>query len=252
MRVKLFEALGARALYAAVAWIVREPVLPHSRAEAPPAIDQPTMLEIKRESRYFAAANIARAACYLPHFVAFLAGHYRAGLVYVVGLFVLHGVMYTVEVYKTALCDFWYPRLPAKLEPKKVEPTPPTGWFHLLSFETERFYRLIGMEAFRRFVTWMMSTLTFGFSGKKVDFIPAPKRSHTVVFEQETRVSETVHLISALTIAPLVWFSWAGAPWGVGLWSTVVVFGDLGLGLLQRYHRVRVWPVLQRMLERKP
>lgn len=251
MRVKLYEALGARALYSAVAWIVREPAMPSSRMGTPPAIDRPTMAEIRRESRYFAAANLARAACYGPHFIAFLLWPYRPGLAYVIGLFVLHGIMFTVETYKTALCDYWYSQLPERLEPKIVEATRPTGWFNLLSFETERFYRLIGMEAFRRFVTWVMSTLTFGFSGRKVSFIPAPKRSHTVVFEQETRVSETVHLISALTIAPLVWFSWIGAPLGVSLWTSVVVFGDVGLGLLQRYHRVRVWPVLQRILERE-
>ncbi|MBS1715585.1 MAG: hypothetical protein JST30_14750 [Armatimonadetes bacterium] len=251
MRVKFYEALGVRALYAAVAWIVREPTLPPSSGAPPTSVDKPKMAEIRRESRYFAAANLARAACYVPHFVAFLVWPYKAGLVYVIGLFVLHGIMFAVENYKTALCDTWAPHLPDKLEPKKIAPTWPTGWFALMSFETERFYRLIGMEAFRRFVTYMMNMLTFGFSGKKVDFIPAPKRSHTVVFELETRVSETVHFFSALTIGPLVWFSWAAAPLGVSLWSTVVVFGDLGLALLQRYHRVRVWPVLRRMLERK-
>ena len=208
MRVKLYEALGARALYSAVAWIVREPTLPPSNGVAPTTIDKPAMAELRRESRYFAAANVARGACYLPHFIAFLVWPYKAGLFYVIGLFVLHGIMFTVENYKTTLCDHWSPHLPEKLEPKKVEPSRPTGWFALMSFESERFYRLIGMEAFRRFVTWVMSTLTFGFSGKKVDFIPAPKRSHTVVFELETRVSETVHFFSALSILSLIHILW--------------------------------------------
>ena len=250
MRAKSFEAIGVRPLYLFVAGLVRERVLPPTQGELGDWT-QPELVEASQTTNYFAAANFARAACYFPHFLAFAWIRYWPGFAYVLILFAMHGLLIVVEHYKRALCAMWMPSAPA-LEGKKPEPEPeaPPGWFRLRRFENESFYRHIGLEYFRLFVTWVMSTLTYGFSGKKMRFIPEPNRSLAVAFERSTRVSETVHWWSALSVSPLVVFSWYKAPLGIAVWSTVIVFGDVLLALLQRYHRARVWPVLKRMVER--
>lgn len=251
MRAESFEALGVRSLYLLVARLVHERLLP-STSEEIGDWTQPELDEALQTTRYFSAANVARAACYVPHFIAFLVIRYWPGFIYVVLLFLLHALLVIVEHYKRALCARWKPFAPAE-EVKHPEPEPevPPGWFRLAKVETELFYRRTGLEAFRLFVTWVMSTLTYGFSGKKMRFIPEPNRTLVVAFERATRVSEAVHWWSGVSVLPLVLFSWYKAPLGVAIWSTVVVWGDVMLALLQRYHRARVWPVLKRMIERQ-
>lgn len=250
MRAQWFEALGIRPVYLLVAKIVCERILPRTDQQLGDWT-QPELEVARQTTRYFSAANLARAACYLPQLAAFVWVKYWPGFAYVLALFAMHGLLVLVEYYKSALCLYWK-GLASQDEIKRPEPDPemPPGWYRLARFENETFYRRIGLEAFRLFVTWVMSTLTYGFSGKKMRFIPLPNRSLAVAFERSTRVSETVHWWSGISMLPLVVLSWFGAPLGIAIWSTVIVFGDVLLALLQRYHRARVWPVVKRMIER--
>lgn len=83
-----------------------------------------------------------------------------------------------------------------------------------------------------------------------MEFIAKPNRSQIVAFEQGTRVSELVHWLSALSVLPLVVVSFQAGPLGIKVWSCVIIWGDVMLALLQRYHRARVWPLMKRVLER--
>lgn len=251
MRANRYEALGIRALYVMVAKLVHEDLLPPARGQVGNWTKE-HLETIRAGTYYFAAANVARSVCYVPQAIAFTLAHYWPGQLYVGLIWAAHGLLVVVESYKRVLCDQWLPV--AELEEAQPTPLPaetPPGLFRLRKFETERFYRRIGLEAFRQFVTWMMSALTYGLSGRRMVYIAQPSRHLAVAFERATRVSETVHLCSALSVAPLVVLSWIGAPLGVAIWSTVIVWGDLMLALLQRYHRSRVWPVIRRMMERQ-
>ncbi len=250
MLAQWFEALGVRGLYLIVSRLVREDPLPSTRGSVPD-LSQQAVSDTRKASLYFSSANIARMLCYVPQAIAFGLSGYRPGLVTVTVIAVMHVLLVVVEAYKRALCDHWILKLPDREGHTPPPPlTRPRGPFRLRTFESERFYRLIGMEFFRKFVTWVMSVLTHGPGGKRMTFISNPGRSQAVAFEHATRVSETVHWCSAATVAPLVVFSWIGAPLGVAVWSTVIIWGDVMLALLQRFHRVRVWPLIQKMLER--
>lgn len=203
-------------------------------------------------TQYFRAANWARLGCYVPQAVSFLVARFWPGSAYVALLIGLHLTLVFAENYKRALCVHWIPLAqdgpPESCDRKAVLPSFP---YRLLRFETEAFYRRIGLNAFRVFVTWVMSTLTYGLGKQKMEFIAQPSRRQVVAFEYETRVSETVHWFSAASMAPLVVLSWLGAPTAVAVWSTVIIWGDLMLALLQRFHRARVWPYLTKIAARK-
>lgn len=251
MRLNQFESIGIRAVYAWVSGIVKEPLIPPSSG----AIGSWTLAnlkEAKEKTVYFAMANLSRAFCYVPQAVAFFLFKFWVGFAYVIALWICHFLLVLVEKYKRKLCDFWIPQVEhSDKKPARLLPDPPANIFRPRKFETEEFYRRIGVEHFRRFAVWVMSGMTYGFTGKRMIFIQQPTRNQAVEFEKETRISETVHLTSAASVAPLVVLSWLGAPLSIALWSTFIVVGDLLLSLLQRYHRCRVWPLIERLLERK-
>ena len=250
MRAQQFEALGVRRLYVLVAGWIHEPLIPGT-FEPVGTWRKSLLEEAKAKTHYFAAANLARAACYIPQGIAFFVYRYWPGLVYVVLIWIAHLLLVCVEQYKRSLTGHWIPLAPdIEVKPERPVPEWPPGIYRLRPFETEKFYQSIGIDWFRKFSTWAMSTLTYGFSGQKMTFIAQPSRKQALAFERATRVSEAVHLGSAVTVAPLVVLSWLGAPLGIAIYSTVIVIGDVLLALLQRYHRARVWPVIQRMLER--
>lgn len=251
MRPGHFESFGVRVLYLAVAKLVHERPIAASTSASTDA-DRAELRRVKEGTHYFLSANLARAACYAPHAVCFLLSRSVPGLTCVAVLFVCHGALVLVEAYKRSLCEHWLPLAAEPTEPAVVaERAQPSAWFRPRPIENVKLYKALGLELFRIFVTWVMSTLRHGFSGQKMEFIANPSRASAVEFEAGTRVSECVHWVSAASVAPLVVVSWWQGPVQLALWSTVILWGDFYLALLQRYHRVRVWPVVSRVLERR-
>ena len=250
MRAEQYEALGVRRVYAQVAGWVHEPLLPATR-DVVGSWAQIQLKEAIQKTHYFTVANLARAALYIPQAIAFGMAKYWQGLLYVALTWAAHLLLVVVERYKKALALHWM-SLATPVEPKPERPIPewPSGIYRLRKFESEKFYKRIGIELFRSFSTWAISTMTYGFTGQKMTYISQPSRKQALAFERATRVSEAVHIGSAISVAPLVVFSWIGAPLGIAIWSTIIVYGDVMLALLQRYHRVRVWPVIEKMLRR--
>ncbi|QYK56571.1 MAG: hypothetical protein KF733_03605 [Fimbriimonadaceae bacterium] len=254
MVVQLYEALGLRGYYRLISRIAgEEPLPPSNQIQA--GVSRERLTEIIEASRYFQSANVARAFCYLPHIVIFWLNTMVFALAYTWLLVGLHLMTVFNEAYKRRLASMHLALAEDEPETKKPEVGHYRGladlYFRPKSFETERFYQMLGMEHYRSFVQWVMRTLTHGFSGKRMVYIPQPTRAHAVEFERGTRVSEGVHLVGVGLTAPLLWFCYAGAPLGLSLWSSFITLGDMGLAVLQRYHRTRVWPVVARVRKRK-
>jgi hypothetical protein len=119
-------------------------------------------------------------------------------------------------------------------------------FFRPRPFESEAFYRALGVEHFRRFVVWLMRTL----ARDEVAFVPPGGTSAAVGYERQTRMSETLHWVLAAITVPLLpatWTAGGGAPF---VWTVVIVWGDVMLALLQRYQRLRLWPIVVRARSR--
>ena len=82
MRANRYEALGIRGLYVWVARLVHEDLLPPSSGVVGDWTKE-HLVTIRAGTYYFAAANIARALCYVPQAVAFFLGHFWPGELYV-------------------------------------------------------------------------------------------------------------------------------------------------------------------------
>lgn len=253
MRAKTYESIGLRSAYLLAARVAGERPLP-PLGFAASEFSQKEIEETLQASRYFEAANIARAACYSPHLWFFWTGGHAMALGYTGLLLVLHALCVLVERYKRRLCLDHLSR-PESLTAGGLA-KPPTqhheGWadiyFRPKRFETDRLYQVIGMGAFRKFVQWVMKTLTYGFGKGEYEYIPNPTRASAIEFERETRVSEGIHVVGIAMTLPLAIFAWKTGPIGLAVWSSLITLGDTGLALLQRAHRTRIWPVVSRVL----
>jgi hypothetical protein len=251
MRAKTYESLGVRPAYLLAARIAGERPLPASGV-APAGLSAQDLEDALKASRYFESANIAWGLLYVPHVWFFWEAH-RGALAYTLGLMGLHAACVVVERYKRALCREILARpewLSQESRPKLPEfqgPRASDVFFNPKRFESERFFLMIGMGPFRKFVQWVVTTLTNGLKKGTVESLPAPTRANALEFERKTRVAEAVHWFGVALNLPLVALSWVSGSPGLTVWSAVITLGDSGLAVLQRWHRVRLWPVVSKI-----
>lgn len=257
-QLKWMEAIGIRTVFKLAPSARIELQLPLAEA-APSAMGwNPNVIADKREqSRYFAYANFTRFLFHLPVLVFFAKVHTWWAFVLFSTFCVWHLLLVAMEIYKSGIYDLLPHDADAK-EPPGVEfrPNPwGDGIFLPKRFESERFYERLGILPFQSFVLWYMHiarlTKQQRKEGRKIDFVTHVSYSELSRFEAGTRVGELVHIIFILfDLIPLTLVFVHKQH----LWLPYMLFqvwGDTGLVLLQRYHRVRVWPMILKFRERE-
>lgn len=257
---RLLESLGIRAFYGFAAARFSESVLPpvdRLLVQAPPIPDAETLAERREGARYYGWANAIRGAIYLyplglalQQDVTWIAGYCGA-------LMAWHTLCVLLEVYKGALFQVMAQRLAGGAVPDGVpegEPPQPRGlskaYFRPWAFETARFYRLAGIARVQQIVLAYIErtqlTPAERKAGKRVRFLKSNSKADVRRFEHGTRIGEAMHLLGLAINVPLAlgatllgWIGVASVAWGL-------VVADGYLVLLQRYHRLRVWPTIER------
>jgi hypothetical protein len=251
VRARFWEAVGARRLYDLVAKVTGDSLLPAS-GKAPDGWTTGRLAEVRLGSVYFGAANAARACLYIPAIVVFTQREAWPALAYTWGLVGVHALMVVVEDYKRALCDLHMPRAVEGDARPSGDPRPTNGeaWFRPKRWESTRLYEAVGVLAFQRFVDRVMTVLTHGPKAQRREYLKETTRARALEFERATRYSESVHSVAALLMLPLAAWAWMLAPVWVALLCTWFVVGDTWLVFLQRHHRLRVWPLVERLRRR--
>lgn len=205
--------------------------------------------EAIRNIRYFGLANLIRGLSYLPLLAALCLAQAWAAAALIGALVVFHALCVALEAYKSALARRCAPRgVDSPPEPRAL---PERHWFfgpH--RWETTAFYRAIGMEGMRAFAIFVIDTTRLSTKerrqGEKTAYYSDLGR-----FVADTRVAEAMHLgAAALNLPALVamiakgWLVWI-------VYTILIIIGDLGLAVLQRYHRARAWPLVERRRRRK-
>jgi hypothetical protein len=211
---------------------------------------------VRQQARYYFVANLIRGSLYLP--VLYGLAHVQAWWIFgfITALVAFHVICALVEAYRWSASQI----IPASMNTVPFEkPTvalwapEPSAYFVPKFFESDRLYRSLGFEFVRRvvdaYVQKTQLTSEERKEGQKVRFLGDNGRQGLLEFEAETRQAEGMHLAAALiNVPPILALALNDSPW---VWWNLPIFAaDFLLVLLQRYHRVRVWKVLNRT--RKP
>lgn len=243
-KAKLLTVLGARAAHRSLSGAFRQPFFDHLGG----APSREAMEHAIEHSRYYAWANLIRAAIYVPVLVGLQGTGHHVSIAVIFLLVVFHMFCVLAEAYKANAARIFQRRGGFAIEPAR--PQGPTeisflgaGYYKPKPFESERGYRLAGFEVVRRlvniFIEWSQLTREERNRGKKPRQM-APTRAGMVKYESETRQAERMHLLAgSLNLPPLASFLLLGK-WGYAGWVGFILVIDGALVLLQRYLRLRV------------
>lgn len=249
---RLLELIGVRHLSLFSARLFNQPHPPKVRqAKTFAKWSRGDLIAFRQDARFTLIANFIRAALTFPLVLA--TGQYGSSWVYTVtlGVFVLHILIVLAEGYRLSLAreiERHATDLAATSSGRQSQAITfkTRGYFRPRQFE-KFYYRILGLEAFRRIVVHFIETTKLSrqdkAKGEEVHFVDHAGRPELYHFEASTRMAEAIHLICALWDFPaLALLVAARSPWLV--FAAFLFVLDLYLVLLQRYHRVRVWAII--------
>lgn len=242
-----------------------EAMLPPTTSNDLSRWDHERIEEVRDGARYFRTANFWRLLVYVFPFFAVLAELRETSLawiplgtiLYFVGF---HVLCITLETYKMLLSNHHEPNLPQEADRVLEEPdiapdirlSPKMHWYFSPKFyETEPFYRAIGMPWFKNLVTNYIEATKFDREqkklGKKNVFVKGRSVDDAKTFIRDTRVAETIHIAAFFINLPLILEGMILRRYTVVWFVLPVLALDAYLILLQRYHRLRIWPLLEKL-----
>ncbi len=257
MNARHYERLGTRRVYAMTTALAAETMLPSPSDGAAAVPAAPVLQRTAELSRYYESNNWVRFVLLVPFLISFWRVHWGWHVAYVAALATMHLSSVVVERYKRALCRELAHRAEPHVPRDNGAPLPPMGrsWFYdPKRFETMRLYQLVGMELFRRFMeAWADCTrLTRDqrAQGAHATHLERPSRQDLDLFERATRTNEKMHDFGILLDLPLAVPYWLLGIWPLVVWAALIALFDLYCAVLQRYLRLRVWGLVQRLRSR--
>jgi hypothetical protein len=213
------------------------------------AMDAQAIGQTCARARYHELVNIISLVVQIP--LVPMAWHVRHVplTTYAAVLLVPHVLSIMLERYKRVVCS----TIPVgdsgsgRAEAPAVAPEyRPGGFFGPHAWETERFYAIIGVGAFRRFVLGLIrvSGVEAGRDGSVRNVVGG--RAGLAAFEAQTRTAELTHLLGTTLHVPFA-IVFVRERYAAGLLYTFFLFGlNFACALLQRLHRVRLGRLLAR------
>ncbi len=254
--LRLLELIGVRGIYTFTANAVQEPILPDVRhAESTPGWSASQIYERRSGSRYFSWANILRTLLHVP-VIVFGVLHNHALVIWLFCFLAIGHVLLTiVESYKAGIVDL----IPIDENGSAIDHFVPANfyewWFSPKFWESEKLYQVLGLKVFQHMTTYVISltrlTLQERKSGMKVEYLGQMSPTQVLRFEVSTRVGEIVHgVMGLLDLIPLYIAISSQSHWGWVAYLIWILWGDISLGFLQRYHRLRIWKFVMKCRQR--
>lgn len=227
----------------------------------PPPLSLFDLTELRDNTRYFGWANVLRGGLYVP--VAFKLWEMQSLFAFavMVGLITFHLLCIVLEVYRNILSNRWLTELGAEYEPNLAEKRrfteiPTRHWFFSKNlFESIDMYKLIGVERWRRIVVFYSNLTKYSpeerRAGKRIEYLKGGTLESVLKYEYDTRVGELMHLSAwSLNLPPVIAFLQSGRL-GWAAYVGVIILLDSYLVMLQRYNRLRVHRMLEKMVAMK-
>lgn len=246
---KFFVYTGVSTLYHIHAGIFRTPKLePYAPGEQQSRDD---LLETYHVGRYAEVVNLYCLFLYAPMLLYAVMAHIAWLIAYLAFTMLIHVIVIPIERYKRMMIEEWlrHPEqltLPKRPLPERRDPDKLSHWLYTpKSFESDTFYKRIGIEPFRKFVEFMTSLSVPADAG---DYTPnelhGGSRDYLDAFERHTRESELIHWIGLLQHIPLWIALIVSRGWWMMIWMCAIMYFNLWSGFLQRHHRLRLYRVL--------
>jgi len=258
MLPRLLELLGVRGFYWVMSHLAGERMLPPWGAKESKEWSLEKVGEVKEGARYFLIANIGRAAIYIFPMLAAIKDRATAPFWTMVGIVFFHCLCIILESYKALLCKRhgqalldgrWEEGQPN--DPPDIRLSAKMDWYFApRRIETDLFYRFIGVEAFKNIVTFYVEntklTKEDRDNGRKAVYVRVGSKQDKIQFVRDTRVAETIHFCALLINVPVFVQGLALGISSVVWFILPVLILDIYLVLLQRQHRLRMWPFILR------
>lgn len=254
--LRFLEMVGIRGIYVFTANSVQEPILPPVKlAPQERGWSEAQLYERRSGSRYFSWANILRTVLHLP-VIGFGVFYNIALITWIFGFLAVGHILLTiVESYKAGIVEM----IPVDEEGSHIDHFVPANfyewWFSPKFWESEKLYQILGLRVFQHMTTYVISltrlTRHERKQGQKVEYLGQMTPTQVLRFEVSTRVGEIVHGVMGLVdLIPLILAIQMKAHWGWVLYMIWILWGDISLGFLQRYHRLRIWKFVSKCRER--
>jgi len=260
---RIYEKLGLRPVFVFIAALFGES-LPAAASTpygtVPLRADE--WLRTYIRTRYHELLNAIALGVYTP-FLCWLIWQQRWGqAAYCAVLMLTHKLALLLERYKRGRYDellrqagivarhmdfsqLWKPQ--EAVLPPVLTCSAARWYFQPKRFETERLYCALGVRCFQAFVLSIFRAAATEDTGPGSAERFIGGREDVLAFEQQTRIAEATHLVGMLLHVPFA----IGAVIARDVWGGAYVAGMLGVNLacvvLQRWHRVRLDPVVRRI-----
>lgn len=254
MAARLLELFGIRRFYQFMAWITGDTMI--TPAGQPSPWSRHKLETYRAGAQYFGFANLFRALVYIWPLILLVRLRLYGFVIWMVAIALFHLCVALLEVYKAFRIKQVLPDASEKgADPAAKASGKSSDWiFAPRKWESEKFYRAIGVWKFKSVVTWYVDRTKLTAeelkSGKKAQYLAAPSKGESLQFEYDTRVGEGMHLAGFLLNFPLFVVTLSLGLYGPAFLLGVVSVLDFVLVLLQRCHRIRVWRTVSRLRER--
>ena len=251
MAARLLELFGIRRFYQFMAWITGDTMISPVGQPCPWSIHK--LESYRAGAQYFGFANLFRALVYVWPLLLLWRLRLYGFIVWMVVIAAFHICVALLEIYKALRIKQVLPHATETGEdPAGKASRKSTDWiFAPRKWESEKFYRVIGVWKFKQVVTWYVDRTKLTAdelkSGKKAQYLAAPSKSESLQFEYDTRVGEGMHLAGFMLNFPLFILTLSLGLHGPAFLLGFVSVLDFVLVLLQRCHRIRVWRTVSRL-----
>ncbi len=253
---RLYEWTGIRAFYVFMAQLAGEPVLP-KLGEGETHLSPGAVAEWRTNARYHEWANIVLYWTYIPGLVGglIIPNYALFWISFVLSLINVACVL--AERYKRAVCTDLLARGATGIEelPRPKAPEKPLAdWYFVPKrWESVKLYETYGGERFRQMMVDATTACRFPPHLRKgnAQFIASMGRDEILGFEATTRTAEMIH--TGGFVLHLVFFIafWRLEP-AIAVYLFLLLLFDFYFMVLQRYHRNRVWKLVERFRTRRP
>lgn len=241
--------------------------LVHRMQAGEPALSQADLTWAVQESNYHDCVNLIRNLFLVP-FTATLIWLGEIGWAVWVGLFVVvHFVSSLSDRYRRLLLFRYRDEATQRgvdLTNVISEPTPMGDpdtvfhrvplrwWFDPKAWETERFFRAVGISLWQRHVVFMVAKAWHppherALPGARRAFFRETSRREMVGFEAATRMGESIHILGGLALVPVLLVFYHHQVWWAFALMVYVLATDILFAMLLRMHRARVWKLVRRL-----
>jgi len=261
---RIYERLGLRPVFGLIAGLFGESLPPPSSVKVTSCTPDEAgeWRRVCVRTRYYETLNLIAIIVYTPFLTWLILYCSKAFAGYCLALVLSHIAALLLERYKRARCDglltaagiqdrtvdaaqIWRPLTPNV--PPVLKLAPIRWYFTPKRFESERHYRALGMGPFRAFVLMLIrATGTAAETDAGYERI-VTTRSAVHAFEAQTRVAEATHLMGMAEHVPFLYAVFEARNAFGAVYLAFMLAVNLYCVMLQRWHRLRVWPVVQRM-----